>query len=331
MGVAAAGLLVGLAATLFLHDGLWGWTTLWAVGGSALATRVVRTTWSDLPPFVASWLDGGVFVVGVLFLVATTGLTSGVPYLVLRWTRLVALLTAAGLLATAVGGLAYTHRRLQAEVQAATTRATESQRRALQSRLTALSAQIHPHFLFNTLNTIAEVVHEDEDRAEDLVTDLASMMRYALDHSATRVPLSEELDVVRRLLQIEAVRLGDRLDYELHLDPAAASTRVPGLLVQPLVENAVQHGIAPRVDGGRVSVSVTREGARVRVVVHDDGPGIPADVRARMGEVLPDDVHPGGLRNVVERVRLGWADEQATIDIDAAPSRVVITLPAEDP
>jgi sensor histidine kinase YesM len=329
--VAAAGLLVGLAASLFLHEGPWGLTVLWAVGVSGLVTRVVRSSWAELPSFVTGWLDGGVFVVGVLFVVAMTGLTGGLPYFVLRWPRVLALLASAGLLATAVGGLAYTHQRLAIEVRAASDRLALAQQRALESRLATLSAQINPHFLFNTLNTLAEVVHEDEDQAEDLVTDLASMMRYVLDHSAKRVPLREEFDVVARLLRIEHARLGERLRFELDLDPGVAEVEVPGLLVQPLVENAVQHGVAGRVGGGTVRVSAHRRGDAVEIVVEDDGPGVPEGIRRHVHDPLDDDVHPGGLRNVAERARLGWPAGAAQLRIETEPSRVVLTLPAEEP
>ena len=124
------------------------------------------------------------------------------------------------------------------------------QRLALESRLAALSAQINPHFLFNTLNTLAELIHQDEDRAEDLVTDLAAMMRYALQSSAGRVPLTEELEVVRKLLRIQQVRLGDWLRWTVEDSVGLSDVLIPGLLVQPLVENAVRHAIrAP--SGGR--------------------------------------------------------------------------------
>lgn len=327
--VAAAGVLVALAAALFLHESPWGTTVLWAVGVSGGATALVRSTWSDLPRFVTSWLDAGVFVVGVLFVVALSGFTGGISYSVLRWPRIVALLSAAALLATATGGLALTHRRLADDVRKTTERLAQAQRRALESRLTALSAQINPHFLFNTLNTLAEVVHEDEDQAEDLITDLASMMRYALDSSATRVTLEQELDIVRRLLRIEKARLGDRLAFDVTLDPEAASTRIPGLLVQPLVENAVQHGVAPRTEGGRVTVDVRREGDRVHIEVSDDGPGLPDAVCALLDRPLDGDTHAGGLRNVAERVRLGWPDGAASLNADGP--RLVLTVPWESP
>jgi sensor histidine kinase YesM len=335
LAMVAAGLFVGLVALLFLHHTLKLQTALWAVVLSGGVTLLVRRIWWDLPGFVTSWLDVGVLVVGVLVICATTGFTNGVPFAVLRWPRAVALLSAAGLLSTAIAGLAYTHRRLEVEVREGAERLAEARRRALESRLTALSAQINPHFLFNTLNTLAEVVHEDEDEAEDLVADLAAMMRYALDSSATRVPLEKEFDMVRRLLRIESARLQERLSWTLELDPSVKSARIPGLLIQPIVENAVQHGVARHAVGGRVSVRAKRvdgeEGPRLHIVVEDDGPGLPDAVKETLYTQVDSDVHPGGLRNVVERVRLAWPDRPASVTLDAwdGGTRFIYDLPLD--
>ncbi|MEZ4317745.1 MAG: histidine kinase [Myxococcota bacterium] len=322
---------MSLAALAFLHHDLRLATAAMAVLVAGLVTLAVRRSWADLPGFVTSWLDGGVFVVGMLVVVATTALTAGVPYAVLRVQETLALLGTAAMLGTAVGGLAYTHRRLELEVRAAAEHLADARRRALESRLAALSAQINPHFLFNTLNTLAEVVHEDEDQAEDLVSDLAQMMRYALDSSSTRVSLAQEFDIVRRLLRIESARLGERLVFELDLDPAVAEARLPGLLVQPLVENAVQHGVARRVEGGRVRVTATQVDGAVRVEVEDDGTGLAPEVLASLDAPLGDDIHPGGLRNVVERVRLAWPEGSASFvcDTGSPHTRILLTFPLE--
>ena len=173
------------------------------------------------------------------------------------------------------------------------------------------------------------VVHEDEDQAEDLVTDLASMMRYVLDSSSTHVTLAQELDVVERLLRIEKARLGDRLRYAIDLDPSVASPSLPGLLVQPLVENAVQHGIARRTEGGTVRVQATRGDDAVHIGVEDDGQGPDAALVAALTAPLTDDTHPGGLRNVVERVRLGWPDGSAFLAIEGA--RLTLSIPLASP
>ncbi|MEQ1572107.1 MAG: histidine kinase, partial [Myxococcota bacterium] len=277
-GLGAA--LLALAVLGFLHQDL---DLVGALACAAVGVGVgaaLRGGWAGLPPFVAVPIAAGVVATGVLVAAATTGLSHGWPYLVLRWPAVAALGSAAALTGTATAALGYTHRRLARDVAAAGARAAQLEARALESRLHLLSAQIDPHLLFNTLNTLAELVHLDPDRAEDLVTDLAATMRHALGSSTRRVPLADELDVVRRLLRIEGARLGDRLSWRVEVGEGTERVEVPGLLVQPLVENAVRHGVAPRPEGGRVEVVSERRGDRVVVTVTDDGPGLSAEVAA---------------------------------------------------
>lgn len=336
IGVGAVGVVVALAALGLLHEALQPARAVVCGGFGAAAMVTLRPAWCGLPPFVSRWLDLGVVVVAALVAAAATGLSLGPAYLVLRWHEVSLLFGAAGLLGIAVGSLGYTHHRLATEVALQATHLATSQRLALESRLAALSAQINPHFLFNTLNTLAELIHQDEDRAEDLVTDLAAMMRYALQSSAGRVPLTDELDVVRKLLRIEQVRLGDRLRWTVEATGPLSDVLIPGLLVQPLVENAVRHAIASRPDGGRVDVSVTRDAQTVRIVVADDGPGLPEPVLRGLRD--PSSVTGGGtggagggLRNTAERARLAWPDGKAHLLSDEGPgTRLVLVLPAPE-
>ena len=156
--------------------------------------------------------------------------------------------------------------------------ATESRRRDEQlaeARLLTLKAQIQPHFLFNTLNTIALMVRESPADAERLITRLSELFRHALDGATVHeVPLSDELRFAGAYLEIEAARLEDRLRVEWEIDPAALGARVPHLILQPLVENAVRHGIAPRSAAGRLRVAARRENGVVRLDVEDDGVGL---------------------------------------------------------
>jgi len=308
-----------------------------AVTLAALATvALLRPLWAGLPPFVDRWLGLGVVLAASGTLACLHALTNGIPYAVLRLTELAAVGSASAATGMAVAMLASTHLRLAAEVAAQEQRVAQLERSALESRLAALSAQINPHFLFNTLNTLAEVVHEDEDLAEDLITDLASMMRYALRSSTRRVPLADELDTVRRLLRLEQARLGDRLTW--HVDPApAVAPTVPGLLVQALVENAVRHGIAPRVEGGRVEVRVEADGASLRITVADDGPGLPPEALATVHGASPTGPAQGtagaggGLRNTVERVHLTWPDCGRIQHVEGPGTRIVLHLPLPSP
>lgn len=142
------------------------------------------------------------------------------------------------------------------------------------AELAHLRAQIRPHFLFNTLNTIAAVVHDDPDRAERMIANLGSLLRRALERDEDRPgPLSAEVELTRCYLEIEQERYGDRLRVTWDLPPGVESALVPQLVLQPLVENAVRHGIAPRATGGELRISARRGGDMLRLVVEDDGVG----------------------------------------------------------
>jgi sensor histidine kinase YesM len=335
MGALAAGALVAVGALAILHRGVYPGVALGSATLGAVLALMVRPAWSALPPWVSRWLDLGVVTVAALVGVVGHGLSFGLSYAVLRAPELLTLSGAAGLLGVSLTGLAYTHTRLAAEVEARQHQLAELERRALESRLSALSAQINPHFLFNTLNALAEVVHRDEDEAEDLITDLAAMMRYALESSSRRVPVADELDVVRRLLRVEQVRLGDRLRWSVEAEDVPGLD-VPGLLVQPLVENAVQHGAAGRSEGGSVDVRLVRDGDRVRISITDDGPGLPTTVAAELAGAEPAEARGtggagGGLRNAAERVRLAFPDGRLFREPTAVGTRLILDLPYPRP
>ena len=165
-----------------------------------------------------------------------------------------------------------------------------------EAELRALRAQINPHFLFNTLNSIAALIHENPAAAEDVTTRLADVFRYVLHASEReRVPFGEELAFLRSYLEIERVRLGDRLRIEEAIEPGVESVPVPSLLLQPLVENAVLHGVAPRAEGGTIRLSARRAGGMLEVEITDDGPGLNA--------AAPGLERGFGLRSVRERLR----------------------------
>jgi signal transduction histidine kinase len=145
------------------------------------------------------------------------------------------------------------------------------------AKMEALEMQLHPHFLFNTLNTIATAAREREaDRAADMIVGLAELLRMALDHSGEQeVPLEEELDFIRRYLELERERFGSRLQVEFQVSAEARTALVPVMVLQPLVENAMQHAVAPRARGGRIEISARRAADILLLGVTDDGPGIP--------------------------------------------------------
>ena len=152
------------------------------------------------------------------------------------------------------------------------------ERAAQDAQLAALRAQMDPHFLFNTLNSVAASVPPEQGATRDLVARLAGLVRYTLAAARRdRVLLGEEIDFVRDYLALEQERMGDRLTVEIDVDPGALDVSVPPMLVQPLVENAVRHGLAPTLAGGTVRVEARRVDGAVHVLVRDDGagPGVP--------------------------------------------------------
>lgn len=164
-----------------------------------------------------------------------------------------------------------------------------------QARLRALEMQLHPHFLFNTLNAITALIRTgDNPSAVRMIAGLSELLRLALDRSNEQeVPLREELDFLERYLAIERVRFRDRLRVETDVDPEALDVRVPSLVLQPLVENAVRHGIARSATAGLVRIEAARDGDALRIRVIDDGPG------PSRGEGSTDGV---GLRNTRARL-----------------------------
>lgn len=141
------------------------------------------------------------------------------------------------------------------------------------ARLAELQARIRPHFLFNSLNSAIALVREDPARAESLLEDLSELFRHALVFQGESVTLAEEVQVARRYLAIEQVRFGERLRVEWSIDPRAGSARVPALFLQPLVENAVKHGVEPSPEGAEVKVTTQRRGSMVVIKVTNTVPG----------------------------------------------------------
>lgn len=143
-----------------------------------------------------------------------------------------------------------------------------------EAELAALRAKVNPHFLFNTLNSIASLIPEDPERAENIVQRLSNLFHYVLSASESDVvPLDQELDLIRAYLAIEKVRLGDRLDYSVSKDDSLDGAVIPSMLLQPIVENGIKHGIAPAKDGGRIDIRCRREGSICAITIVDTGGG----------------------------------------------------------
>ena len=150
--------------------------------------------------------------------------------------------------------------------------------RLAEANLQALQRQLHPHFLFNTLHTISALIHRDADAADAMLARLSDLLRLTLDRIHTQqLPLKEELDFIEKYLEIEHTRFGDRLRVVFDVEPSVLDAAVPSLVLQPLVENALRHGIGPKVGGGRIDIVARREGEQLCLIVRDDGYGVPVD------------------------------------------------------
>ena len=181
-------------------------------------------------------------------------------------------------------------------------RAAELEKRLAQARLQALQMQLNPHFLFNSLHAISALVHKDAELADRMITRLSDLLRYALESTdAQEVPLRQELDFLRRYLEIEQTRFGDRLAVRMEIAPEKLDALVPNLLLQPLVENAIRHGIEPRAKPGRIELRSRRENGQLKLEVRDNGLGLSADRKLEEGI---------GLSNTRARLKQLYGERQ---------------------
>lgn len=155
-------------------------------------------------------------------------------------------------------------------------RASQLEARLAQTRLQVLKMQLHPHFLFNTLNAISELVYKDPEAAEQMITNLSDLLRLSLDNVGIQeVPLQQELEFLKKYIEIEQTRFHDRLQIEMHIEADTLDATVPNMILQPLVENAIKHGIAPRSWGGRIDIETEKQNGSLLLRVTDDGVGVP--------------------------------------------------------
>ena len=319
---------------------LWRFLTLSAYAGASwtLAFYVTcRVPWLYLVPFVKQYpqtirwaitaavgATGGMsgFTIGML-LCSLPGLTVGIT--AFRMDRFWTLLAIEAAVGAGLAMLIGTYKTLRAQVRAAEAKIHEKELRecalseaAAKAQATALQAQINPHFFFNTLNTLSALIPMDQKAALDVVGRLADMFRYTLACSQSqKVTLVQELDFVNNYLMLEQARFSRRLSVtmpkgEFH------DIVLPGLSLQPLVENAIRYGIAKRIEGGNVEISVHRNGKSCSVDVFSPADGVPA------GPQFFREGH--ALANVRDRLQL-HAGPQAHVDVaDGGPDRVRVSL-----
>jgi two-component system LytT family sensor kinase len=195
--------------------------------------------------------------------------------------------------------------------------AAELQARLAKTELNTLKLQLHPHFMFNALNTVAELVHSDPEAADRVILRLGSLLRLSLDHAGHQVaPLRQEVEFLRAYLDVEQARFQDKLDVVWDIAPDTLDAGVPTLLWQPVLENAIRHGVAPMAGGARIVVRSAREGDELLLEIRDTGRGLP-DARTRLREGV-------GLPNVRARLAQLYG-AHARVALEAAPGGGTIT------
>ena len=189
--------------------------------------------------------------------------------------------------------------------------------RASEAELAALRAQISPHFIYNSLGAIASFVRTDPERARELLLEFADFTRYALRRGGACTTLADELRNVERYLVLEQARFGERLQIHLLIAPEVLSVQLPYLAIQPLVENAVRHGLATKEGVGTVTLTAADRGAEAEIVVEDDGVGAdPERIRAIIDGIAPGESH--GIGNVDARLRTVYGDDHGLV-VETAP------------
>ena len=189
-----------------------------------------------------------------------------------------------------------------------------------EAQLSSLESRIHPHFLFNTLNSISALIPRDPQLAEDTIGKLASLLRFSLSANHSRlVPLSQELKIVRDYLEIEKTRFGPRLSYEIAIPESLQDAGVPPLALQSLVENSVKHVVSQRAEGAAIQVAGSKESGRIVLEVIDDGPGFSLDA------ITPEH----GLGNLIARLELLFgADGHLEVTRESGRTAVRLSFPS---
>jgi two-component system LytT family sensor kinase len=203
------------------------------------------------------------------------------------------------------------------------TKLAEQEHLLMQARLTALSRQINPHFLFNTLNSVSSLIRSNPDQARAVVYKLSNILRRLLRKHEDFTPLRDELGFIDDYLSIEMVRFGDKLRFDKDVSPATLDLLVPSMLLQPLVENSIRHGLSSKVEGGMVRVRSHSGGGRIRITVEDDGVGIS---EPRLAKLLELGI---GVSNVNERLKVLFGDNYRMY-VDSKPgagTRIEIEFP----
>ena len=206
-------------------------------------------------------------------------------------------------------------------------RASQLETQLARAQFMALRMQLNPHFLFNTLNTISELIHAQPRQAERMLIQLGTFLRTTLQSAGTQeIPLERELDFLDQYLEIERIRFGDRIQVEMALDAETMAAQVPNFLLQPLVENALHHGLRDKTSQGKLRIEATRSNGHLEVTVFDNGPGVLSENGQR--PEVPEVREGLGLGNTRERLRkLYGADHQFACRNVTGGFEVTVSIP----
>jgi two-component system LytT family sensor kinase len=203
-------------------------------------------------------------------------------------------------------------------------RQLEMQRaRLVEARLQALTNQINPHFLFNTLNSVSTLIRIDPDRARSMIYKLSNILRRLLRKTENLTPLREEISFIDDYLAIEMVRFGDKLRFFKEIDEKTLDRLVPSMILQPIIENSIKHGLSNKVEGGMVRLKAWLEGTRLFISIEDDGAGIP---ESKLGLIFESGI---GVSNVNERLRVlfGSSYRMRVISQPGEGTKTLIEMP----
>jgi len=304
LAAAASGFLFS-APLRYVYRRLWGRRPSVVIACTLLAAWLTALVWRAVINysygyFVGDWMEGEPW-----YSIFTGTLSS--TYLLVCWSGL-------------YFGIKY-YEMLQQQREAA----LEASALAQEAQVKMLRYQLNPHFMFNTLNAISTLILDGQGKvANQAIGRLSDFLRYTLDQDPMKkVTLRQELDALNLYLGIEQLRFGDRLRLEFEVDEAAYSGLVPSLILQPLVENALKYAVAPREEGGRLRIIAQLESGHLKLVVQDDGPGLPVGVELGTGRGV-------GFRNTRERLAALYGEHQALAVRFSRPGlRIEITLPFE--
>jgi two-component system LytT family sensor kinase len=300
----AAGLLGGLIRQAIPNkEDLWNFGPFTFLNIPKAAVRLVRRaeiSWEMLPLTACVGLELG----RVALVMATK--PRWLFAIDARWDWWLILVVIATLMSVAAPLKIWNNTRIEMNLE-------RHQQLLLKARMDALSRQIHPHFLFNTLNTVTSLIRFDPDAARGVVLKLSNILRRLLRKHETFVPLREELEFIDDYLDIEVARFGkDNLEIVQQIDYAALEAFVPSMLLQPIVENCLKHGLAPKIGGGKIELRTTNHNGRLHIEIEDNGVGISEE---KMPHVYVEGI---GLSNVRERLRVLYGAD-FLLDIQSRP------------